>query len=92
MAVGLARAVIPAADGTGQYIVTIDRDVTGCIPVATLASDDAAFPQAGLVAVGRPNGIPPNQFQILTRNTSGTLTDIGSVGGTYGISLAVYCP
>jgi hypothetical protein len=79
-------------EGAGQYTVTVDRDVSDCLAVASLASDDAAYAQAGLVGVGRPSGLPPNQFAILTRNTAGTLADVGSTGGTYGVTIAVFCP
>jgi hypothetical protein len=78
--------------GAGQYAVTVNRDVNDCIATATLASDDAAYPQAGLIGVGRPSGIPDDEFLIVTRDTNGTLADIGSTGGTYGISIAVFCP
>lgn len=78
-------------EAAGEYTVTVDRDVTGCLAVASLASNDAAFPQAGLIGVGRPSGLPENQFLVLTRDTSGVLADIGSTGGSYGFTIAVFC-
>ena len=79
-------------EGAGQYTVTVNRNVTDCLAVASVASDDAAAGNVGFVSVGRPNGIPPNQFALYTRNTAGTLADIGSTGGTYGVTIAVFCP
>ena len=81
-----------ARDGAGEYVVTVDRDVTDCLATASIASDDAAFPQAGLIGVGRPSGIPANQFLVVMRDTTGALADVGSTGGTYGFSIAVFCP
>jgi hypothetical protein len=78
--------------GAGQYVVTLDRDVTNCTAHASIASDDAATPSAGSIAVGRPSGLPANQFQISTRASGGAFTDLGSTGGTYGFTLAVFCP
>jgi hypothetical protein len=79
-------------ESVGQYTVTVNRDVNDCVATATLASFDAAWPQAGVIGVGRPSGIPDDEFLIVTRDTNGTLADIGSTGGTYGISIAVFCP
>ena len=88
-----ASGIISAErDGVGQYVVTVNRDVNDCLAVASIASDDAAFPQAGMIGVGRPGGLPDDQFLVLLRDASGALADVGSDGGTYGFSIAVFCP
>jgi hypothetical protein len=88
-----ASGIIAAErDGVGEYVVTVDRDVNDCLAVASIASDDAAFPQAGMIGVGRPSGIPDDQFLVLLRDANGVLADVGSTGGTYGFSIAVFCP
>ncbi len=79
-------------DGAGEYIVTVDRDVNDCIAVASIASRDAAFPHAGMAAVGRPGGIPDDQFLVLLRDANGVLADVGSTGGSHGFTIAVFCP
>jgi hypothetical protein len=79
-------------EGPGQYVVTVSRDVTSCLAVASLGSDDAATPVNGTIAVNRPNGLPADQFKVFTRNSAGAVVDLGNTGGTYGFSIAVFCP
>lgn len=87
-----ASGIIAAErDGVGRYVVTVNRDVNDCLAVATIASADAAFAQAGMVGVGRPSGIPDDQFQVLLRDENGVLADVGGAGGNFGFSIAVFC-
>jgi hypothetical protein len=59
-----------ARTGTGQYQAIFDRDVRGCVYVATLGDESAAAPGTGQVSVtALPSSV--NGVRILTRDSSG---------------------
>jgi hypothetical protein len=84
-------------NGTGQYEVTFDtsllpgENVTNCVPLISEGSQDAAFPIAGEISVGHPNGIPADSLLVLFRDSSGALAVLGSGGGSDGFSIALFC-
>jgi hypothetical protein len=84
-------------DGTGQYEVTFDTSllpsgsVTNCVPLVSEGSQDAAFPIAGEISIGHPNGIPADSLLVLFRDSTGALTALNSGGGSDGFSIALIC-
>lgn len=84
-------------DGTGQYEVTFDTsllpsgNVSNCVPLVSEGSQDAAFPIAGEISVGHPNGIPADSLLVLFRDSGGTLKELSSGGGSDGFGIALFC-
>jgi hypothetical protein len=70
-----ARGVASSAQtGTGQYQVVFDRDVRGCVYLATLGDESASGPGTGQIAVtSAANNV--NGVRVVTRNSDGTLAD-----------------
>jgi hypothetical protein len=75
----------------GNYTVTFNRSVIGCVAQASLASNDAASSPSGEIGVSRSSSIPANKIDVWTRNSSGAVADPDLVGGTRGFAVSVYC-
>jgi hypothetical protein len=61
--------------GTGGYLITFTKDITGCIWIAGIAQDASATPPApGLTTVTAVTG-NSKQVEVRTYNSAGTLTD-----------------
>jgi hypothetical protein len=75
----------PAVVGvTGTYRIAFDRDVSGCVNVASIASDDGAVPPPG--EIGVTNSVAnPNAVAVTTHNSGGTAVN------TLDFVVAVFC-
>jgi hypothetical protein len=61
--------------GTGDYLITFTKDITGCVWIAGIAQDASATPPApGLTTVTAVTG-NSKQLDVRTYNPAGTLTD-----------------
>jgi hypothetical protein len=73
-AVRVRNVLLTARFGEGQYDVVFDRDVTGCVYVATIGDEGTGGPGTGQIAVGSTPG-NPGGVRVRTRSSDGTAQD-----------------
>lgn len=74
-----------SSPGTGRYVVTFDRDITGCFPQVSLSDATGAVGSPGEVSLDQPTG---NSVEVNTYNSAGTAANTFA---TDGFSIQVSC-
>lgn len=80
----LHESGVERVDAATSYVVTFDRDVSACAPVATVYSDNGGFSTSHYVVVSQAPSLPR------TISVAGIRRDTGGFIAT-GFSLAVFC-
>lgn len=69
------RTTAGTKTGTGQYVVSFERDVSTCSMSATVGASTGADALASGFATAKPRDLEPNDVVVTTYATNGNLTD-----------------